>query len=109
MMSNVLNLRQALSDAGTSYYGDPSAIICVKMGAEGLARLVGRRLPALGLLANLVEFPAVPKGAARFRMQVMANHTDENIRDAVECLRTGKTEAEAKMADVVCPIRAAVA
>ena len=40
---------------------------------------------------------------------MMANHTDENIRDAVECLRTAKTEAEAEMADVVCPMRAAVA
>ena len=58
-----------------SFYGDPSAIVAVKMGYEGLARLVSRRLPELGLLANLVEYPAVGKGAARFRMQVMANHT----------------------------------
>ena len=27
------------------------------------------------LLANLVEYPAVAKGAARFRMQVMAKHS----------------------------------
>ena len=38
-------------------YGDPSAIVAVKMGTEGLARLVSRRLPDLGLIANLVEYP----------------------------------------------------
>jgi 7-keto-8-aminopelargonate synthetase-like enzyme len=37
-----------------------------------------------GLLANLVEYPAVGKGAARFRMQVMARHTQQNIADRVE-------------------------
>ena len=93
MMRNVLNLRQQLVGAGFEVYGDPSAIVCVKMGNEGLARLVGRRLPDLGLIANLVEFPAVPKGQARFRMQVMANHTERNITDAVERLRTAYDEA----------------
>ncbi len=74
-------------------YGDPSAIVCVKVGSEGLARLVSRRLPTLGLVANLVEFPAVPKGQARFRMQVMAKHTEQNIADAVLRLRRALDEA----------------
>ena len=42
----------------------------------------------MGLIANLVEFPAVPKGAARIRMQVMANHSEQNIADAVQILKT---------------------
>jgi glycine C-acetyltransferase len=83
MMDNVLSLRAQLVEAGFEVYGDPSAIVCVKMGSEALARLVARRLPEQGLIANLVEFPAVPKGQARFRMQVMAGHTAENIADAV--------------------------
>ena len=88
LMRNVLSLRDELRGAGFDVYGDPSAIVCVKMGSEGLARLVGRRLPELGLIANLVEFPAVPKGQARFRMQVMAKHSPQNITDAVQRLRT---------------------
>ena len=59
--------------------GDPSAIVSVKVGDEGLARLVSQRLPRLGAIANLVEFPAVAKGSARFRLQVMAKHSKENI------------------------------
>ena len=82
LMSNILDLRSALKAKGMDYYGDPSAIVAVKMGTESLARLASRRLPELGLLSNLVEYPAVSKGAARFRMQVMAKHTKQNIADA---------------------------
>ncbi len=97
LMSNVELLRTLLTENGLSYYGDPSAIVAVKMGTEGLARLVSRRLPQLGLLSNLVEFPAVPKGAARFRMQVMAGHTEANIRRAVAVMRQAVTEATAEL------------
>jgi 7-keto-8-aminopelargonate synthetase-like enzyme len=100
LLSNVLSLRRELQQAGLQYYGDPSAIVCVKMGSESLARLVSRRLPELGLVANLVEFPAVPKGAARIRMQVMANHTEGNIIEAVRILRTAKAEAERELEDL---------
>ena len=102
LMRNILSLRRQLVEAGFEVYGDPSAIVCVKMGSEGLARLVSRQLPEAGLIANLVEFPAVPKGQARFRMQVMANHTEQNIRDAVVALRAayevGRAEFEALQA-----------
>jgi 7-keto-8-aminopelargonate synthetase-like enzyme len=97
LLSNVLSLRQELLQAGLQYYGDPSAIVCVKMGSEGLARLASRRLPELGLVANLVEFPAVPKGAARIRMQVMAKHTESNIIEAVRILTAAKAGAEQEL------------
>jgi 7-keto-8-aminopelargonate synthetase-like enzyme len=100
LLANVMSLRRSLHEAGLEYYGDPSAIVCVKMGSEGLARLVSRRLPDLGLVANLVEFPAVPKGQARIRMQVMANHTDENISDAVHILKTARTLAEQELEEL---------
>ncbi len=103
LLNNVTSLRHKLKEAGLEYYGDPSAIVCVKMGSEGLARLVSRRLPDLGLVANLVEFPAVPKGAARIRMQVMASHTEENIDNAVRIIKTAKAEAEAELAQLGQP------
>lgn len=105
LMTNILSLRNHLRGAGLDYYGDPSAIVCVKMGSEGLARLVSRRLPELGLVANLVEFPAVPKGAARIRMQVMANHSEQNIVKAVEILKTARQQAEVEFEDLKRPAR----
>src|SRR5215472_11940040 len=82
LLANVVALRRELQKASLDVYGGSIRGVCVKMGSEGLARLVSRRLPELGLIANLVEFPAVPKGAARIRMQVMASHTEKNIADA---------------------------
>lgn len=97
LMTNIRLLRELLLGTGFETYGDPSPIVCVKMGSEGLARLVSRRLPSIGLLSNLVEFPAVPKGQARFRMQVMAGHSSRDIIDAVHRLGVARTEATAQL------------
>lgn len=93
LMRNVVSLRAQFAEAGLDVYGDPSAIVCAKVGAESTARMVSRRLPTLGLLANLVEYPAVAKGAARFRLQVMAGHSEENIRHAVRAIKLAVDEA----------------
>ena len=97
MIGNSIKLREGLRAVDLDVYGEPSAIVAVKMGNEGLARLVSRRLPELGLIANLVEYPAVSKGSARFRMQVMAKHTDQNITDAVQRIRTAFDEATVEL------------
>ncbi len=94
MMQNVMMLRGLLHECGLETYGDPSAIVCVRMGTEALARLVSRRLPSMGLLSNLVEFPAVPKGQARFRLQVMAKHSPHDIFDAVRRLQAAVDAAK---------------
>lgn len=86
LLSNILTLRNECARLGMETYGEPSPIVCVKMGEEGLARLVARRLPELGLIANLVEYPAVAKGQARFRMQVMAKHSGADMREAASRL-----------------------
>jgi 7-keto-8-aminopelargonate synthetase-like enzyme len=99
LMTNVLNLRESLGARGLEVYGDPSAIVAAKMGSEALARLVSRRLPDAGLMANLVEYPAVAKGTARFRMQVMAKHSAENIRQAVTIMTTCRDAALQELAE----------
>lgn len=98
LMHNIQMLRKMLAGCGMETYGDPSAIVCVKMGTEALARLVARRMPMLGMLANLVEFPAVPKGQARFRLQVMANHSMHDIVDAVHRLSAAASDGAADLA-----------
>jgi glycine C-acetyltransferase len=83
LMKNVLYLRSELARIGMEVIGNPSAIVSAKLGDEALARMVSQKLPALGVVANLVEFPAVAKGSARFRLQVMANHTKSHIDDLI--------------------------
>ena len=94
LMANVLSLREKLDAHGLEVYGEPSAIVAVKTGREDMARLVARRLPELGLISNLVEYPAVPKGQARFRLQVMAEHTEEQLQAAADRIALGMTRAK---------------
>ena len=97
LMDNVLYLRNAMTKAGLEVLGEPSPIVPVRLGSEAVGRLVARQLPRFGGLANLVEYPAVPRGDSRFRFQVMADHTHEDIDAVVQALaaamRAGTQEA----------------
>jgi glycine C-acetyltransferase len=97
LMANVVHLREEVARRGMETYGAPSAIVAVKTGDEALARMTARELPNLGLIANLVEFPAVAKGQARFRLQVMANHTPEQIVAAADRMHAAMTMAHQRL------------
>ena len=84
LMDNILYMRRSMSAAGLEVLGDPSPIVPVKVGAEGQARLASLRLSQLGAIANLVEYPAVPQGGARYRVQVMSDHSHTDIDVLIE-------------------------
>lgn len=77
-------------------YGVPSPIVAVPIGSEKLARLAAGALWRAGVFAHLVEFPAVPVGAARVRLLAMADHEDEHARAAAD--RVVASIAEARIA-----------
>ncbi len=82
MLSASLELRQSLRAKQLRCLGRPSPIVPVPLGSEATARRTSRAVGQRGLFANLVEYPAVAKGQARFRMQVMATHTTADARRA---------------------------
>lgn len=90
---NIKRLRTAFTAAGLECYGEPSPIVPVGVGNEKLAKWTGRALEESGLIANLVEYPAVARGKARFRFQVMATHTPDQIDQAVRIFRHSLAEA----------------
>jgi len=87
LLKRVGQMRDALTAVGLSVIGDPSAIVPVLVGDEALARMASRRLPELEVIANLVEYPAVAKGNARFRLQMMPSHSAENVKQLATRLR----------------------
>ena len=97
LMANIVKLRAGIRARGMDHYGDPSAIVAVKTGDEALARMTARALPEMGLISNLVEFPAVGKGLARFRLQVMAGHTEVEITAAADRLHAAMQMAQAQL------------
>lgn len=97
LMHNIVRLRDSIRALGMDCYGDPSAIVAVKTGDEALARMTARALPEMGLISNLVEFPAVGKGLARFRLQVMAGHSDVEITAAADRLHAAMQVARTRL------------
>lgn len=80
LLRNAVELRALLGCAGLHCLGDPSPIVPVWTGLEGAARVAGMLLARDGVFVNPVEFPGVPIGAARLRLQLMARHTPAQLR-----------------------------
>jgi 7-keto-8-aminopelargonate synthetase-like enzyme len=93
LMDNILLLRNSMEENGLEVGGDPSPIVPVFVGDEKLARLTSRYQESYALRANLVEFPAVPRGKARFRFQVMARHDPASILRASSLMALSRQEA----------------
>lgn len=92
LMDNVLALRAAFARWGIGTGGVPTPIVPAFVGDEQVARETSRYLTEAGLLANLVEFPAVARGGARFRFQVMPTHSADSaeraaaiLHEAIQC------------------------
>jgi glycine C-acetyltransferase len=95
--ANIRRLRAGFEAEGLECYGQPSNIVPVGVGDERLAKWTGRALEENGLIANLVEYPAVARGKARFRFQVMASHTDEQLERGVATFRRALAEARRRL------------
>jgi len=74
-------LRATLGSLGYQPHGELSALCIVQVGSEAVARLAYRELLHRGVILNCIEYPAVRKGEARFRLQLTPHHTAEQIAD----------------------------
>jgi 7-keto-8-aminopelargonate synthetase-like enzyme len=100
LMDNILALREAMTNRGFQVGGSPSPIVPVYVGEEALARFSSGYLTEEGLLANLVEFPAVARGKARFRFQVMPSHSAEAAEAAARILYSAVQKAQTHIANL---------
>lgn len=92
---NILRLRAGFESRGIECLGNPSNVVPVMCGDETVAKQTARLLEENGLIANLVEFPAVPRERARFRFQIMATHSEAQIDRAVDVFGRCLHEARA--------------
>jgi len=80
LLRNAVELRGLLAEAGLHCLGTPSPIVPVWLGLEAAARVAGMLLARDAVFVNPVEFPGVPLGAARLRLQLMAQHSPAQLR-----------------------------
>ncbi len=98
-LANINQLRSLFTAEGLYCYGQPSPIVPVSVGDEKLAKWTARAIEEHDLIANLVEYPAVSRGKARFRFQVMASHTSEQVARAASIFGHSLEEARRYPAD----------
>jgi 7-keto-8-aminopelargonate synthetase-like enzyme len=94
MMQNSIRLRTGLEEAGFEVLGKPSAVVPMLIGDVLLARLMTRYAVEMGGIVNLVEHPAVARNACRWRLQVMADHTEAQIDAMIEIAVKSREMAE---------------
>lgn len=107
LMRNVNILRDALREGGIACLGEPSAVVPVPVASERVARRASAIVTEKSLFVNLVEFPGVAAGTGRFRMQAMATHTPEQVRQAAAIMLDSIAQAQAMEAAQPASPRAA--
>ncbi len=93
LMQNILLLRNRLTEMDFEVLGAPSSIVPVILGDSRISRLICRFTLEGGALVNLVEYPAVSRNTCRFRLQVMADHTEVDIDEFCEILFAARAKA----------------
>ncbi|MEM8813380.1 MAG: aminotransferase class I/II-fold pyridoxal phosphate-dependent enzyme [Pseudomonadota bacterium] len=74
LMENTLYVRERFRKEGFTVLGEPSAIVPVVLGDQLTSRFMTKIALDNGVFVNLAEYPAVPRNASRWRLQIMADH-----------------------------------
>jgi glycine C-acetyltransferase len=91
LWANARLFREKMTAAGFTLAGADHAIIPVMLGEAKLAQEFANALLKEGIYVTGFFYPVVPKGQARIRTQMSADHTPEQIERAVAAFtRIGK-------------------
>ncbi len=93
LMKNIVLMRSMMRERGFEVLGKESAIVPIVLGSNGISRLITKHTLENGGIVNLVEYPAVSKNTCRWRLQVMANHSEEQIKKFVDIASSARDMA----------------
>lgn len=82
-----------LKRMGFTISADPSPIIPVIVGCMAILRQMTLELHQANICVNSVPFPAVPHGSERLRISLTANHTREQLTEALRCIERAACNA----------------
>jgi 8-amino-7-oxononanoate synthase len=86
LISNILYMKSLLEAKGIPVSSVPSPIIPFILGASKAAVSVAQKMFRAGFFIPAIRWPAVPKGKARLRITLMAEHTKDQIEEFVYLL-----------------------
>ncbi|NOU99959.1 8-amino-7-oxononanoate synthase [Paenibacillus sp. LMG 31457] len=85
--SAVRFFRDSLLSLGFQIPAGDSPIVPITIGDNETALRFSAALEEKGIAAVAIRPPTVPAGTARIRFSLSAIHTDEELRDAIACIR----------------------
>ena len=88
LMSNAKRFREGMTKAGFSIKEGITPIVPVMLGDARLAGEMAKGLLDEGIYVIGFSFPVVPKGEARIRVQLSAQHSDAQIDGAIAAFAT---------------------
>ncbi|MGB7290919.1 MAG: aminotransferase class I/II-fold pyridoxal phosphate-dependent enzyme [Thermodesulfobacteriota bacterium] len=91
LLRNIKYMKENLLSLGFNVGKTESAIIPIIIGDGLTLRKMSKRIYEEGIYLSAVPYPAVPKGEERFRLSLMATHTDDDLNKTLEVLvKVGK-------------------
>ncbi|MBB3957818.1 aminotransferase class I/II-fold pyridoxal phosphate-dependent enzyme [Novosphingobium sediminicola] len=93
LMTAIKAFRDEVTSQGEACFGNPTPIIPMLVGQELVGRIGSQLAFDRGVIVNLAEFPVVPVGASRFRIQMMASHSEEAAREGARRVVAALTAA----------------
>ncbi|MGC8641351.1 MAG: 8-amino-7-oxononanoate synthase [Isosphaeraceae bacterium] len=82
LLARAERFRRQLRDLGLSVMKSDSQIIPLLIGDNAKTLRLSARLRTMGILANAIREPTVPRGTARIRLSVTLAHGDDDLRRA---------------------------
>ena len=87
---NCDTLRAGLTRLGFTLGGSRSQILPLIVGDAGACMELSEELLSRGIFAQGIRPPTVPPGTSRLRITLMATHTDEHIRQALQAFEEAR-------------------
>lgn len=88
--ANARTLARGLRAAGFSILDPEAAIVPIVIGDAARAVAFATALEERGILAPAIRPPSVPAGSSRIRASVMATHTEEHLRAAIDAFAAAR-------------------
>lgn len=86
LIDNTLWLRKKLQEAGFTVSHYPTPIISVVLGPPELTMDFSRKLMEKNIFVSAIRPPTVPQGTSRLRINLMASHTKDDLKRAVDAM-----------------------
>lgn len=87
LWSNTKYFRNRMTEAGFQLAGDLTPIVPIILGEAAVAVEMAERLLEKGINVIAFSYPVVPQGKARIRVQISANHTVDELEQAIEAFK----------------------